>query len=89
MNLKDQYGRAVGAVTYRGRFGLRRSRDISQELLAEGLAVIYRSGGAQYGQWPLERWERLEAQAQKSKKGIWSKGVANVQLPSEYKKKAR
>ncbi len=83
----DQYGRVIGLVKFKETAFVvfSRKRDISEQLLSEGLAVVYRQGGAQYDG-SIERWNRLEAAAIKRKKGMWVSGVENVQLPSEYKK---
>ena len=35
-------------------------KDISMELVTEGLASIYRGGGAQYGDMKLKQWNQLE-----------------------------
>lgn len=85
---RDQYGRAVGLVKYKegGIFGFFRTEyDISEELLKRGLAVVYRQGGGQYDG-SIKRWDALEETAIQQKKGMWHKGKAKVQLPSEYKK---
>lgn len=44
---RDQYARAVCSVSYPGLFWPLR-KDLSEELLKEGLAVMYRLKGAQY-----------------------------------------
>ena len=76
---RDQYGRIIGKVTYD-------RRDISEDLLSEGLAVVYRQGGAQYGAGDsISKWDRIEERAQKARKNIWKNGP-NVELPSDYKK---
>jgi len=84
---RDQYGRVVGLVSYREPRLLifNSNKDISEELLTEGLAVVYRQGGAQYDG-PVSRWDSLEQRAIQSKKGIWSNGKANADLPSAYKR---
>jgi micrococcal nuclease len=79
---RDQYGRIVGAVT----FGWRR-RDMSTVMVSRGLGAIYRGAGAQYGRRTLGWWESLERRAQERRMGMWSKGVAKVELPSEFKKR--
>jgi endonuclease YncB( thermonuclease family) len=81
---RDQYGRIVGTVKYSNSiFG---KKDISEELLKEGLAVVYRQGGAQYDG-GIEKWNKLENDAKLRRKGIWSK--KNVELPSDYKNKIK
>lgn len=92
---RDQYGRVVGLVKYKDTSsagfmgslfgGGGKERDISEELLKNGLAVVYRQGGAQYDG-SISRWNDIESDAKKAKKGLWAKGEANVQLPSDYKK---
>lgn len=84
---RDQYGRVVGLVTYREPrlFFFSSNKDISEELLSEGLAVVYRQGGAQYDG-SISVWNSLEQRAIDGRKGIWSKGKDNAELPSAYKK---
>mmetsp|Transcript_20225 Transcript_20225/g.20333 ORF Transcript_20225/g.20333 Transcript_20225/m.20333 type:complete len:252 (+) Transcript_20225:46-801(+) len=81
---KDQYGRVIGQVTYKDKMF---SKDLSEELLKKGLAVVYRQKGAQYGNEGLQKWEKLESIAKKQRVGIWSKD--KVELPSDYKKKVK
>ena len=53
---KDQYGRAVAKISY----GLFR-KDLSEELLASGLATVYRAAGAEYGPGRTEEcWNLIE-----------------------------
>ena len=59
--------------------------DISEQLLLNGLGVVYRQGGAQYDG-SISRWEELETVAVKNRKGIWVNGRAAADLPSDYKK---
>lgn len=83
---RDQYQRAVSAVRYgTGPFGLVR-RDISEELLKNGLATIYRGAGAEYNG-KLERWEGIEEKAKRRRVGIWKKGGKPLETPAEYKKR--
>lgn len=61
-------------------------KDLGDELLKEGLAVMYTQKGAEYdGRY--EQMKRLEMQARFQKKGIWSKG--DHELPSQYKARQR
>eukprot|EP00596_Hydrurales_sp_CCMP1899_P004350 CAMPEP_0119039160 /NCGR_PEP_ID=MMETSP1177-20130426/8520_1 /TAXON_ID=2985 /ORGANISM="Ochromonas sp, Strain CCMP1899" /LENGTH=236 /DNA_ID=CAMNT_0007002707 /DNA_START=167 /DNA_END=877 /DNA_ORIENTATION=+ len=86
---KDRYGRIIGVVNYHkdGFLGVKgKEADISEELVKEGLAVVYRQGGAQYDG-SIQRWDKLELMAKKQKIGIWSQ--QKVQLPSEYKKETK
>lgn len=85
---RDQYGRVIGLVKYRDSGFLswfRSDRDISEELLKQGLASVYRQGGAQYDG-SVERWNLLEKAAQSRKKGMWENGIDKADLPSNYKK---
>lgn len=75
----DQYGRIVARVRY-GVFG-----ELSSEMLRKGLAAVYRGRGASYGHRGQAWWEAIEARAQREKRGIWSRGAAATELPSEYK----
>lgn len=90
---RDQYARAVCSVSY-GSFSSIpfplpsfMKKDLSSELLKEGLAVVYRQRGAQYdGKYrQMEEWE---AQAKMKRKGIWSK-EGDVELPHQYKARAK
>ncbi|GAB9463764.1 hypothetical protein Gpo141_00001213 [Globisporangium polare] len=81
---KDQYSRAVCMVEY-GRWPFR--RNVSEEILKAGLANVYRQAGAVYGG-KQEVFERLEAQAQKKKLGIWSQGK-KFESSGEYKARLR
>lgn len=85
---RDQYGRVVGLVKYKdaGFFGLfKKERDISEELLRRGLAVVYRQGGGRYDG-SMSRWNDIEEIAKKHRKGMWKNGVGKVQLPSDFKR---
>lgn len=79
---RDQYQRAVCSVNYGWGFG---RRDISEELLKRGLAVVYRQSGGQYDG-PIERWNRLEADAQQKRIGMWKEGGVD---PASYKRSLR
>lgn len=81
---KDQYSRAVCMVEY-GRWPFR--KNASEEILKAGLANVYRQAGAVYGG-KQEVFERLEAQAQKKKVGIWSQGK-KFESSGEYKARLR
>ncbi|EOD26988.1 hypothetical protein EMIHUDRAFT_443296 [Emiliania huxleyi CCMP1516] len=80
---RDQYGRAVGVVSV----GALRRRDLSEALLSQGLAFVYRGGGAQYDG-DRARWDRLEAAARRQRRGVWATGGA-VETPAEYKRRGR
>ena len=45
-------------------------KDISEELLVNGLAVVYRSGGANYDKKGVQYFNDIENTAKKYKKGI-------------------
>ena len=62
--------------------------DISEQLLLNGLGVVYRQGGAQYDG-SISHWEELENAAIRHKKGIWVNGKGASELPSDYKKAAK
>jgi endonuclease YncB( thermonuclease family) len=55
---KDQYGRLVG-VPYVRRWVLP-DQPLPTEMLRKGMAVVYESGGAEYGPWGLEGLKRIE-----------------------------
>ncbi|CAM9657496.1 unnamed protein product [Discosporangium mesarthrocarpum] len=76
---KDQYERAVAKVTY-GRWPFR--KDISKELIKNGLATLYRQGGAEYDGC-LNTLDGEEAAAKAGKVGLW--GKAGLETPAEYK----
>jgi len=61
-------------------------KDISEELLRNGLAVVYRQGHAQYGSQGLQKWNEIENDAKTRKVGIWSLG-ADYESPAAYKAK--
>ena len=83
---KDQYQRILGIIRYND--GFNRDVDISEELLRQGLGVVYRQSGAQYDN-RLDIFNNLESIAIKERKGIWSKGFKNADLPSNYKANMR
>ena len=61
--------------------------DLSELLLKNGLATVYKGGGAQYNGKKLY-YISLEEQAMKRKKGIWSQS-GSIETPAAYKKKTR
>lgn len=87
---RDQYGRIVGAIKYseRNMIGLQSTKDISEELLSEGLAVVYRQGGAKYDG-GVQKYNRLEEAAINARKGVWRNGRSKADLPSDYKQKTK
>ncbi|KAI9016011.1 hypothetical protein DFJ74DRAFT_252558 [Hyaloraphidium curvatum] len=82
---KDQYGRIVGMVSTRDWTGFRR-RNINLEMVQQGLAVVYKQGGAQYGSLEKQLLAAEEA-AKVAKRGIWSQ--SKIVLPGEHKAKLR
>lgn len=78
----DQYKRVVARGQVWKWTG---NKDISAEMLREGLGVVYEAKyGAEFGE--NELWYRqLEATAKRKKKGLWSLGKKLV-TPGEYKK---
>lgn len=89
---KDHYGRVLGLVKYRDNTILPdflcSKKDLSEQLLSKGLAVVYRQGGAQYDG-SIDRWNSIEKQAIRAKRGIWMNGEKNAELPSDYKRKTK
>ncbi|RYH21181.1 hypothetical protein EON65_21285 [archaeon] len=88
---KDKYGRVIGRISYKSTyfFGMVSiKRDISEELLKQGLAVVYRQGGAQYDG-GVAQWNALEQRAIQQKKGMWKNGKDKVETPAQYKRKAK
>ena len=77
---KDQYNRILGRISYDN------GKDLSTDLVKEGLAAVYRQGGAIYLPENLEYWNKLEQTAKDTRKGMWKDGEKNIMLPSEYKK---
>lgn len=84
---KDRYNRILGVVRYSEK-SRTTDVDIAEELLREGLAVVYRQGGAQYDG-RLKIYNELEDEAIAKRKGIWKDGQDNADLPSNYKSKSR
>jgi endonuclease YncB( thermonuclease family) len=82
---RDQYSRALGSVYFKEGFGIIK-KDIAEELLKNGLAVVYRQKGGVHPN-GIEYWDYIESRAKKEKKGLWSE--LNVELPSDYKKKIK
>ena len=63
-------------------------KDLSEELLANGLATVYRSAGAEYGQGRTEEyWNLIEGRAKTLRKGVWKDGKAAD--PAAYKRKVK
>lgn len=79
----DQYKRVVARAQVWKWTG---KKDVSAEMLRNGLAVVYESKfEAQFGE--NETWYRkLEAAAKRKKKGLWALG-RKLMTPKEYKSK--
>ncbi|CEM19483.1 unnamed protein product [Vitrella brassicaformis CCMP3155] len=89
---RDQYGRAIAAVTYQKPpaflfFG-GGAVDVSQELVDNGLAVIYRGGGAEYNG-NKDTLESLEQRAKQRRVNIWSVPDDERVSPGQYKQQLR
>mmetsp|Transcript_7756 Transcript_7756/g.20512 ORF Transcript_7756/g.20512 Transcript_7756/m.20512 type:complete len:372 (+) Transcript_7756:134-1249(+) len=81
---KDQYGRVVASVTEMPSW-FRRARDVSEELVRAGYAVVYRGKEAVYNG-ALTRYEAAERAAQAARRGMWINGTAGVVGPQEFKR---
>lgn len=82
---KDQYGRALAKVEgTRSMLPPFKKKDVSVELVREGLATIYTGGGAEYDG-NRQTLEDLQARAKKKKRGIWSQGT-DTMSPAEFKR---
>ncbi|KAJ3370149.1 putative endonuclease lcl3 [Allomyces arbusculus] len=85
---RDQYDRAVAMVWYRPYpvWMPWYWRNLSLDLLKEGLAVVYRQAGAEYGGMK-EAFEKEEAKAKRVRRGLWSK--PHLASPAEHKRAHR
>jgi endonuclease YncB( thermonuclease family) len=82
---KDRYRRVLGKITYKGGLLGLQDKDLSEELLKQGLATVYRQGGAVYDGNRREL-ELLEARARQQKRGMWRNvDEVSFQTPAEYK----
>eukprot|EP00917_Polyrhabdina_sp_WS-2016_P022096 GHVP01047864.1.p1 GENE.GHVP01047864.1~~GHVP01047864.1.p1 ORF type:complete len:256 (+),score=53.37 GHVP01047864.1:72-839(+) len=77
---RDQYGRIVASVHYK-RFIF--NKNISVELVRNGLAEVYTAGGAVYGDFK-ERLLKEEKIAKKNRIGKWKQ--KNSKSPLDFKK---
>lgn len=82
---KDQYARAVAQVYVKNFWG--RPQYADEYMLRQGLAEVYRGGGAVYGPKGLEAYSAMEAEAQRQKVGIWS--MKKRESAAEYKKRTK
>jgi micrococcal nuclease len=80
---KDQYGRAVAAVQTHSSS----NADVSMELTARGLALLYKGSGAEYNG-NKEMLQTLQATAKQNQQGMWSLGDALV-TPGEFKRQQK
>ncbi|KAL9107871.1 MAG: hypothetical protein Q9227_007289 [Pyrenula ochraceoflavens] len=81
----DQYGRVVGTAWVRKLSSLGMRRDISLEMLREGLACVYEAkAGAEFGG-REEKYREAEARAKKARKGMWAVGKKEFESPRDYK----
>ena len=81
---KDQYGRAV-AIVITGRWPFH--RPVDEIMLKEGLAEVYRGGGAVYGRRGLDKYLEMEEEARRRKIGIWS--LKGRESAAEYKRRTK
>eukprot|EP00927_Polykrikos_kofoidii_P041524 TRINITY_DN35406_c0_g1_i1.p1 TRINITY_DN35406_c0_g1~~TRINITY_DN35406_c0_g1_i1.p1 ORF type:complete len:375 (+),score=59.58 TRINITY_DN35406_c0_g1_i1:75-1127(+) len=79
---RDHYDRLVASVTY-GRWPFR--KHLPDELLRRGLAAVDRQANcAEEHDGKLSRYERLEEDAKRSKRGLWAQKT--VVLPSDERR---
>ncbi|KIR57240.1 mitochondrial protein [Cryptococcus gattii Ru294] len=78
---KDQYNRIV-AVPYISR-RLWWDRPLPLMMLKEGMAVVYKAGGAEYGPWGLDEMLKVEAEARDAKRGLWA--LRKFESPGDFK----
>lgn len=84
---RDRFDRVVGNPKIRRWPFIWQRKDVGLEQIKAGLATVFTQGGAEYGGMK-EVMEAAEAQAKKSKKGMWSRGKA-LETPAEYKRRTR
>ena len=77
---KDQYSRAVCSIKYGPWYD---RKDLAEELVKKGYAVVYREGGAVYDGNKV-KLEKLELGAKRKKLGLWSQ-KGHIEKPSDYK----
>ena len=83
---RDQYGRLVSMVYYQPIPFIPYYKNVSEEMIKLGLAVVYRAGGAEYGHIE-EKLIKLEGIAKRKRKGIW--GLDNFVHPQLHKEQFR
>ncbi|KAL7563250.1 hypothetical protein ACA910_015741 [Epithemia clementina (nom. ined.)] len=84
---KDQYNRAVAQVFVRSQW-LRRPRYVDEYLLKQGLAEVYRGGGAVYGPKGLDSYTAMEQTAKANQVGMWAQGNQR-ESAADYKKRTK
>ncbi|KAI9173019.1 putative endonuclease lcl3 [Blastocladiella emersonii ATCC 22665] len=84
----DQYGRVVAMPYYRPYPRLLPFlwRNLSLDLLKEGLGTVYTQRGAEYGGMK-DKFMAAQDKARRAKKGIWSD--PNYVMPAEFKRAGR
>ncbi|RSH89396.1 putative endonuclease lcl3 [Saitozyma podzolica] len=82
---KDQYNRIV-AVPYIKRWWWT-DRPLPLMMLKDGMAVVYTSGGGEYGPWGLTKMQAIEADAKRQNKGLWA--IKKFEHPADYKKRVK
>ena len=79
---RDQYNRLVSMVYYQVVPFIPWYKNISEEMVKKGLAVVYTASGAEYGGLK-DKLLKLESIATRKKIGIW--GLKNFVRPGDYK----
>ncbi|WVQ80677.1 hypothetical protein IAT38_002782 [Cryptococcus sp. DSM 104549] len=82
---KDQYNRIVAAPYISRTFWF--DQPLPLLMLKEGMAVVYESGGAEYGAWGLDKMKALEAEAKQHKRGLWA--LKKFESPADYKARVK
>ena len=84
---KDQYNRGVAQVFLKSPW-LRRPMHVDEYMLKQGLAEVYRGGGAVYGPRGVDRYTVLEETAQTNRVGMWAQG-SQRESAADYKKRTK
>ncbi|AOA61196.1 hypothetical protein PP7435_CHR1-0370 [Komagataella phaffii CBS 7435] len=77
----DQYNRIVGRVFI---FRWNGWNDVSEEMLRNGVAIVYENKSSAEFDGMKERYLKVENKAKKKKKGLW--GIERGLTPGEYKR---
>lgn len=86
---RDQYARIISVVQERPLFlpgTLFNGKNLALEMLKAGCGTIYEQAGAEYGKWGKETFQKVEAEAQAARRGMWSRGTKG-ESPAEYKRR--